>query len=210
MDKKNTLLLTVIAVATLLVAVVGATFAYFTAQGGAAADTAVNVTTGTADSSSFGTWTAINLTADVNNFNQTDKTNVTGSSTGTVTFTANSADATSDFCYNVGLNVTTNTFVYSTPNTNHDAELVLTAEKDGVKLLDSYDITTVTAGDNAVRIPNAAGGTDYEHKITAAKSATETDAWTLTVTLVNLDMDQNDNAGKTFAGAIRFTKVECA
>ena len=31
MEKKNTILLTVIAVATLLVAVVGATFAYFTA-----------------------------------------------------------------------------------------------------------------------------------------------------------------------------------
>ena len=32
MEKKNTVLLTVIAVATLLVAVVGATFAYFTAS----------------------------------------------------------------------------------------------------------------------------------------------------------------------------------
>ena len=32
MDKKNTVLLTVIAVATLLVAVVGATFAYFSAR----------------------------------------------------------------------------------------------------------------------------------------------------------------------------------
>ena len=32
MEKKNTILLTVIAVATLLVAVVGATFAYFTAS----------------------------------------------------------------------------------------------------------------------------------------------------------------------------------
>ena len=35
MEKKNTILLTVIAVATLLVAVVGATFAYFTATSGA-------------------------------------------------------------------------------------------------------------------------------------------------------------------------------
>lgn len=48
MEKKNTVLLTVIAVATLLVAVVGATFAYFTATSssaaGAAGDT-VNVKT---------------------------------------------------------------------------------------------------------------------------------------------------------------------
>lgn len=39
MDKKNTMLLTVIAVATLLVAVVGATFAYFSVQSGATSNT---------------------------------------------------------------------------------------------------------------------------------------------------------------------------
>lgn len=49
MEKKNTVLLTVIAVATLLVAVVGATFAYFTAanstSGDAAGDVKVNTAT---------------------------------------------------------------------------------------------------------------------------------------------------------------------
>ena len=52
-NKKNTILLTVIAVATLLVAVVGATFAYFTAQGGTGTSANVTVTTGTAASSDF-------------------------------------------------------------------------------------------------------------------------------------------------------------
>jgi len=47
MDKKNTMLLTVIAVATLLVAVVGATFAYFTAT--ATDDTKTTVVTGTTE-----------------------------------------------------------------------------------------------------------------------------------------------------------------
>ena len=41
-NKKNTILLTVIAVATLLVAVVGATFAYFTAQGADRKSTRLN------------------------------------------------------------------------------------------------------------------------------------------------------------------------
>lgn len=47
MEKKNTVLLTVIAVATLLVAVVGATFAYFTASNSTSGDAAgsVDVTT---------------------------------------------------------------------------------------------------------------------------------------------------------------------
>jgi len=47
MDKKNTMLLTVVAVATLLVAVVGATFAFFTAQNSAAGTTNVTTTTET-------------------------------------------------------------------------------------------------------------------------------------------------------------------
>lgn len=206
-NRKNTILLTVIAVATLLVAVVGATFAYFTAQGGDQAQANVNVTTSTADSAQLGTWTAINITADQTNFAQ-GAGNRTGTSTGTVTFTAASAE-TKPFCYNVDLDVTTNTFAYSSTNTSQAAELTLKAEKDGVVLLDDVDITTKT-GAKAVRIPNAKDGANYEHKITASPSATETDAWTLTVTLVNLDVDQNDNTGKTFAGAIKFTKVECA
>ena len=45
MDKKNTLMLTVIAVATLLVAVVGATFAYFTATENATGSTTVTTKT---------------------------------------------------------------------------------------------------------------------------------------------------------------------
>jgi len=48
MEKKNTVLLTVIAVATLLVAVVGATFAYFTAANGTNGNAAGNVNVNTA------------------------------------------------------------------------------------------------------------------------------------------------------------------
>lgn len=54
MEKKNTLLLTVIAVATLLVAVVGATFAYFGSfTANANANAAINVQTQAATASSF-------------------------------------------------------------------------------------------------------------------------------------------------------------
>ena len=54
MDKKNTMLLTVIAVATLLVAVVGATFAYFTVSNSTAGATTV---TGSVGGDSIGTIT---------------------------------------------------------------------------------------------------------------------------------------------------------
>ena len=94
MDKKNTVLLTVIAVATLLVAVVGATFAYFTAQGGTSSQGDITVSTGTAGSSSMGTFTAINIYADATNFAQ-GQGNREGTSTGTVSWTAPGAVGTS-------------------------------------------------------------------------------------------------------------------
>ena len=112
-NKKNTILLTVIAVATLLVAVVGATFAYFTATGGDAVSKQVNVITGTAASSSFAIDGAINIYADATNFAQ-GQANRTGSSNGTVSFTAptqpegSTLDAKDlQFCYSVSLNITT-------------------------------------------------------------------------------------------------------
>ena len=53
MERKNTVLLTVIAVATLLVAVIGATFAYFTATAGGSGTTPVSVQTSSSGSSTF-------------------------------------------------------------------------------------------------------------------------------------------------------------
>lgn len=44
-DKKNTMILTIVAVATLLVAVIGASFAYFSLSVGGTASTTANVTT---------------------------------------------------------------------------------------------------------------------------------------------------------------------
>ena len=49
MEKRNTMLLTVVAIATLLVAVVGATFAYFTATGDTSGSSDVRVITSSED-----------------------------------------------------------------------------------------------------------------------------------------------------------------
>lgn len=67
MERKNTMLLTVIAVATLLVAVVGATFAYYSVQNGANnSTTAINTTTGKAATVTYTAGTSqlyLNVTA---------------------------------------------------------------------------------------------------------------------------------------------------
>lgn len=214
-NKKNTILLTVIAVATLLVAVVGATFAYFTAQGGAASSAKVTVSTGTAGSSSLGTFTAISIYADANSFAQ-GKGNATGTSTGTVAWTApgvavdGSGDVPSEddrsFCYTASLAVTKNDFVYSSTNPDHNAELTLTAKKNDVVVLQDKDITVGTA---SVSIPTEKDGSTMTHKLVAEAGATKSDKWELTVTLVNLGVDQNDNTSKQFNGAVKFDKTNC-
>lgn len=213
-NKKNTILLTVIAVATLLVAVVGATFAYFTAKGGSASQADVVVQTGKAGSSSLGTFKAINIYADATNFAQ-GKGDQTGTSTGTVEWTAptNATGSTTEvteadrtMCYTATLEITNNTFVKSAANTTDAAELEFTAVKGSTTIIDKMDITTTKTN---VQIPTTDVGTDYTHKLVADAGATVSDSWTLTVTLKNLGVDQNDNNGKNFAGAVKFDKTNC-
>ena len=168
-NKKNTILLTVIAVATLLVAVVGATFAYFTAQGGEAASKNVTVQTGTAGNSSFAIDGAINIYADATSFAQ-GKDNATGSSNGTVSFTAPGAVGGGEinakdlqFCYSVSLNITGNDFGYTVNETT--PELTLDVTKDGTAVITAMDITTKTG---KIGFPTVVNGSEYVHKITAA------------------------------------------
>ena len=218
-NKKNTILLTVIAVATLLVAVVGATFAYFTAQGGTGTSANVTVTTGTAASSEFGTFGAINIYADATTFAK-GKPDATGTTTGTVSWTAPGATTTTtpseadrSFCYTASLNITANTFTVSAANTENLNELEFTAKKGETVLLDKIslvDFDTKVGKTGTIQIPTTANGSEYTHKLVADAGASVTDNWTITVTLKNLAMNQNENTGKQLTGQIAFTKTDCA
>lgn len=217
-NKKNTILLTVIAVATLLVAVVGATFAYFTASGAQGTTGNVTVSTGTAASSEFGTMNAINLYADASTFAEGGK-DVTGSSTGTVKWTAPGAVGTATpsvadrtFCYTAALEITANTFVKSAANTSNVNELEFTAVKGTTTIIDKQSLVNLTTGEavtGTINIPTTKGGTDMKHTLVADAGASVSDSWTITVTLKNQAFNQNDNAGKQFTGVIRFNKTTC-
>ena len=218
-NKKNTILLTVIAVATLLVAVVGATFAYFTASGAQGTTGNVTVSTGTAASSEFGGIKALNLSADASTFAQ-GGADVTGETTGSVKWPAPGAtqehtpdEAERSFCYTAALNITANTFTVSAANTEKLNELEFTAKKGSTVLLDKVslvDLDTKVGKTGSINIPTTAGGSEYTHKLIADAGASLTDEWTITVTLKNLDMNQNENTGKQLTGQIAFTKVSCA
>ena len=219
-NRKNTILLTVIAVATLLVAVVGATFAYFTAQGGNTVNQNVTVESKRTSNGSFVTYGEITVTANQENFAQ-GKPDRTDSATGKVEYTS-SETAASQFCYTVTLNITNNTFEYTT--VEETPELQFTAEKAAnaaeipgfgkestltspVTLINAQDITE---GNTAIKIPTTAGGVDYKHVIDAAADTKVRDYWRFTVTFVNLDSDQNANTGKNFKATIDFATTPCA
>ena len=219
-NKKNTILLTVIAVATLLVAVVGATFAYFTAQGAQGTTATVTVSTGTAASSEFGTIDPLNIYADATTFAE-GAGDVTDDTTGTVKWTAPGAvtgqeapsEADRSFCYTASLNITANTFTVSAANTEKLNELEFTAKKGETVLLDKIslvDFDTKVGKTGTIKIPTSANGSEYTHKLVADAGASVTDNWTITVTLKNLAMNQNENTGKQLTGQIAFTKTNCA
>lgn len=149
MDKKNTILLTVIAVATLLVAVVGATFAYFTAQAGAGASAKVDVQTNTTDTAMFQGFKELKIDANQTNFG-VDLGSLRDSTEGSVTFTASNAGTGNEsYCYNLTLSLEAdngddlgNTFIYSLPkkfgesSDQHFPELVLNIWKKSVAVED--------------------------------------------------------------------------
>ncbi|MBE6139946.1 MAG: hypothetical protein E7172_00155 [Firmicutes bacterium] len=238
MDKKNSLLLTVIAVATLLVAVVGATFAFFAAQVSGSASTPIRITTSTSDSLTYGTWTPITLTPNQDNFGvgMEDQIGTTG---GTVTLTASNAldedgqPITSEYCYTATLNITKNELVYTTAvmndngtpeneeddfldTSNAEPELVINVNKKDhtagteTEGTDIISNLDITTRTLALQIPTAVGGSDYIHRISATSGNTVADTWNITVTFVNLDTDQNANTGKKFESTLELTTVECS
>ncbi len=154
MDKKNTLLLTVIAVATLLVAIVGATFAYFTAQIGGGKEAQITVETKTVDSTSFVSFGDLLITADQENFAK-GKGSLRGETSGYVSLVTRSdttSETPSKYCYTATIEVTSNDFVYSLPKTDgesHNAnypELVLSVYKK------TTDTVTSDAAEEAKKI----------------------------------------------------------
>lgn len=140
-ENRTTFLLAVIAVSTLIVSIIGATFAYFTAQRGEGAQADITVKTSTSDSLEMGTFTTINIVANQDNFGENKGTR-SGVSTGEISLTANDAEQTEkvEYCYTADFYVESNDFVYSKPSEQekqsgssvtgeNDPELVLTLTK---------------------------------------------------------------------------------
>ena len=111
-NKKNIIALS-IGVITLIIAVLGATYAYFIAQGNGSGKTDINVGTSTTDNLSFSFGDLININANETNFAE-GLGNISDSTTGTAILKANNATNSASAKYNIYLIIESNDFVYTT------------------------------------------------------------------------------------------------
>ncbi len=110
-NNKKTMILSVVAIVTFAILIVGATYAYFQAQTGAGKSTDINVTTYTTDVFTFATGDAISLEADQTTFGK-DKGSVNGTTYASALLTANNKNNNAVEHYYLYLNIENNTFTY--------------------------------------------------------------------------------------------------
>ena len=211
-NKKQAIILSVIASIALLVLIVGATYAYFQASGGTGTNADVKVTTYTTDVFNFEVGNDISIYADATSF-ASGKGNASGNTFAKAILTANNKTNTATEHYYLYLNISNNTFLY-TQNEN-TPELLLTIKDAGgnaVTDITSLTYKTVTDGKgvsiSGYDITNKSGVITLFNNKEITASPTKTDEWNITVTLVNYDKDQSKNAGKNFSAKLMIQKEE--
>ena len=202
MDNKKNVLMGIIGVLTLLIFVVGATYAYFTAQGGSGANIDTNVITGTTDLISFSFGDEINIQANETNFGQ-GMGNLSDSTTAQALLRANNTTNSVTTRYNIYLVIESNDFEYTTENGT--PEILLNVTDPNGNLVEN--ITGLVHYENGFDITTRTGGflivPDY---VISAGSTQTVQDWNIEVTFVNLDSDQQANTNKTLTGKIYMTQ----
>ena len=211
-NKKQAIILSVIASIALLVLIVGATYAYFQASGGTGTNTDVKVTTYTTDVFNFEVGSDISIYADATSF-ASGKGNASGSTFAKAILTANNKTNTATEHYYLYLNISNNTFLYTQNESTPELLLTITdASGNAVTDITSLAYKTVTDGKgtsiSGYDITNKSGLITLFNNKEITASPTKTDEWNITVTLVNYDKDQSKNAGKSFSAKLMIQKEE--
>ena len=211
MQNKKQIILSIITIVILAILVIGASFAYFTAQGNTSAQTSATVKTYTVDVFSFETGDPISFSLNQENF-ASGKGNQTGSTFAKAILTANNKTNTATDHYNLYLNISENTFTYTQNENTPEILLTITDGTNPVTNITSLTYKTVTDGKG-----NSISGYDITNKtglITLfsnreiTTTSTKTENWNITVTFINYNRDQSKNAGNTFSGKMLIQKEE--
>lgn len=203
MDKKNTILLTVIAVATLLVAVVGSTFAFFAVQSTNQAD--VKVTTTTAKESDVFSATGTGAMILTVNNDVMMESSIPEGSTGVVA--ATDSDESLVVTLKAGSGIATCTYDLVWKDTSTTAYKKTT----GATALE-YTIAGTSEGLTPIAEINVDAASklgSYEITNKYADNNTTTQNWKFTTTFYNLATDQKDQLNKTYTGSVTVQNVVC-
>ena len=203
-NKRQAIILCIVGVLTLITLVVGATFAYFKAQGGAGGSSKVDVITATTDLLTFKIDKAINISISQSELKKggTDVSDSTGAHATLTASNSKNVEKTTRR-YNIYFVIDTNDFEYTTQNGTPELYLNVT-DPNGNKVENitglvhyekGFDITTRTGG--FLLVP------DYD--IEATRGNTITQDWKVEVTFANLDTDQSKNMGKSLSGKLFVT-----
>ena len=204
-NKKQAIILSVVAIVALLSLIIGATYAYFQASGNSGSGTDVNVVTATSDLLTFKIDKDINIIVSQSDFkkgagNKSDSTKASAILTAS---NSKNIESTSDR-YNIYFIIEANDFIYTTDNATAEILLNVT-DPNGNKV---ENITGLVHTDKGFDITTRTGGfllvPDYD--ISATRGNITTQEWKVEVTLVNLDTDQTKNTGKTLSGKLFITK----
>ena len=209
-SKKNAIVLSIIAVVTLIALVVGATFAYFKAQGGTAGSTEVKVTTYTTDMLTFTTGSAIGLYADQSSFGQ-EKGSLSGETFAKATLVANNKTNEATANYYVYFNIENNTFKYTLGEDKPELILTVTGP-DGNEVTSLPELTHKVVQDRENKSISGFDVTTTNGLITIANKKTITaspnaeEKYTLKLTFVNYEGDQTANTTSTLSAKVMIQK----
>ena len=209
-NKKQAIILSIVASLALLVLIVGATYAYFQASGGTGTSANLRVTTYTTDVFNFEVGNDISIYADATSF-ASGKGNASGNTFAKAILTANNKTNTATEHYYLYLNISNNTFLYTQNESTPELLLTITdASGNAVTDITSLAYKTVTDGKgtsiSGYDITNKSGLITLFNNKEITASPTKTDEWNITVTLVNYDKDQSENAGKSFSAKLMIQK----
>ena len=209
-NKKQALILSIVAVVTLIALVVGATYAYFKAQGGTGSSTEVKVTTYTTDMLTFTTGNAISLYADQSSFGQ-EKGSLSGETFAKATLVANNKTNEVTDNYYVYFNIENNTFKYTLGNDKPELILTVTGP-DGNEVTSLPGLTHTTVQDRENKSISGFDVTTTNGLITIANKKTITatpnaeEEYTLKLTFVNYEGDQTANATSSLSAKVMIQK----
>ena len=210
MAKNKAIVLSVIASLTLMLLLIGATYAYFQAKTDSSSPADVKVQTYTVDVLSFETGDPLSFTIDHDNFAK-DQDSLSASTFASAILSANNKTNTATDHYYMYLNISNNSFIY-TQDVNTPEMILTITSASGTPLTSIDGLTYKEVTDNK---GTKISGFDIttknglipllSNKEISASPKTE-EKWNVTITFVNYNLDQSKNAGKDFTAKLMIQK----